>query len=147
VNKHFEHKLTYLLISNCVKWLPASSCRKGEKEIRSCDDCGSLETMRCHFHCIHLLQCHRQPNSESTVLLPNKKIALTCPNPGTSIGFPCITELSPALSRSRTKLSEYCWILDTVKTSLNVTITSPLMLLGRQEKDDVAFHSLDTFLG
>lgn len=63
--------------------------------------------------------------------LPNMTIAAICPNPGTFRGFPCMTELSPALSRSWTKFSEYCWILDTLKTSLNVAITSPLLLLGR----------------
>ena len=70
---------------------------------------------------------HRSANT-----VPSKRIALILPNKGTSMGLPWSAELSPALSKFWTKLSEYCQALETRKTRRNVAITSSLMLLERQ---------------
>lgn len=80
------------------------------------------------YHCYSTSTCRADDN---TLSLPSKTIALISPNSGTWSGFPCMVELRPALSKSWTKWSEYCCTLDTLNTSLNVAITSPLMLLGK----------------
>lgn len=93
---------------------------------------------KCSFFCSSNIQL-------IWIYWPNMTIALICPNSGTFRGFPCIAELSPALSRSRTKFSEYCWILDTLKISLNVAITLPLLLLTRWRRKNIL--RLDVFDG
>lgn len=118
-----------------------------QKNIRSCEEVKSLRQYIIQLWPVffyHSLDTHPLAGPQTVSWwqfssLPSKTMALISPNSGTSSGPPCIAELSPARSRSWTKLSEYCWTLDTLKTSLNVVITSPLMLLGRQENRKCCF--------
>ena len=131
------YSLTYHLIADRIKRLPAGSWewyRKSLDPVRTVETI-SYTAVACFHHSLytHPLAGPQTVSWWQFSSLPSKTIALISPNSGTSSGPPCIAELSPARSKSWTKLSEYCWTLDTLKTSLNVVITSPLMLLGRQE--------------
>lgn len=109
--------LTQRIISNIVKWFPTGTWVESTR-------------IKCEMYPRQCLVevCFRELTDDYCVQ-PSKTIALMCPNWGTSSGLPCITEVSPALSRSWMRFSEYCWNLETAKTSLNVAITSPFMLL------------------
>lgn len=144
--RYNTYSLTYHLIAYRIKRLPAGSWEWYRKTL---DPVRTVESLRQYMIQLwpvfyHSLNTHSLAGPQTVSWwqfssLPSKTIALISPNSGTSSGPPCIAELSPARSKSWTKLSEYCWTLDTLKTSLNVVITSPLMLLGRQENRKCCF--------
>lgn len=131
-----QRSLTSHIISDAIKWLPTGSCRgnKWQPIVKGFP-----------VHTMLQLLDHWQYNEEHTLSLPSRMMPLICPNCGTWSGFPCMAEVSPALSRSCTKFSEYSWILDTLKVTRNVASTSPLMLLAKQQNTSFWFCAVDFF--